>query len=40
MQNHWQRMHDQTCMMAPGTCPRMGTPAPPPSPAPKWGAAP
>lgn len=26
MQQHWQSMHDQTCRMAPGTCPHMGTP--------------
>jgi hypothetical protein len=24
MQHHWQTMHDQTCRMAPGSCPRMG----------------
>jgi hypothetical protein len=29
MQRHWQTMHDQTCEMAPGTCPHMGAaPAP------------
>jgi outer membrane murein-binding lipoprotein Lpp len=26
MQQHWQRMHDQTCTMAPGTCPLGGQP--------------
>ena len=24
MQHHWQMMHDQSCMMAPGTCAHMG----------------
>ena len=28
MQEHWRQMHDQTCMMAPGSCPHMGAPAP------------
>ena len=26
MQQHWQMMHDQSCMMAPGSCPHMGAP--------------
>jgi hypothetical protein len=30
LRNHWQSMHEQTCMMAPGTCPHMGTPPPAP----------
>ena len=25
MQQHWQTMHDQTCMMAPGSCPNAGS---------------
>jgi hypothetical protein len=29
MQHHWQMMHDQSCMMAPGSCPHMGAPAKP-----------
>lgn len=24
MQRHWRMMHDQTCMMAPGSCPAQG----------------
>jgi len=30
MQQHWRMMHDQACMMAPGTCPQMGMPPPRP----------
>jgi hypothetical protein len=29
MQQHWRQMHDQTCMMAPGSCPHMGGTATP-----------
>jgi hypothetical protein len=28
MQHHWRQMHDQTCMMAPGSCPYGGAPPP------------
>jgi hypothetical protein len=30
MQHHWQMMHDQSCVMAPGTCPHGGPMGGPP----------
>jgi hypothetical protein len=30
MQHHWQMMHDQSCRMAPGTCPHGGPMGGPP----------